>query len=124
MKLLAATVITLSLLASASAQDSQPIRITRSGSQPSRQGPAENYTGSARIDTPFQGSAPALDGKAVEWMEKVSDEQQLVLSEATYDGSGGERAQAVRVQFPEERRAAEGGDFVNSSDVALRYCLA
>ena len=78
MKLLAATVMSLSLLASASAQtnqagadlgtgaaqtgsvqDSQTIKITRSGSQPSRQGPAENFTGSVRIDTQFQANAPA-----------------------------------------------------------------
>jgi 4-carboxymuconolactone decarboxylase len=59
MKLLATTVISLSLIASASAQDAQPIRITRSGSQPSRQGPAENFTGSVRVDTPFQAPEPA-----------------------------------------------------------------
>ena len=46
------------LLATASAQESQSIRITRSGSQPPRQGPAENFTGSVRVDTPFQASAP------------------------------------------------------------------
>ncbi|HEY2974659.1 MAG TPA: carboxymuconolactone decarboxylase family protein [Pyrinomonadaceae bacterium] len=75
MKLLAATVITLSLLASAFAQTnqagaasgrgvaqapgSQSIRIMRSGSQPSRQGPAENFTGSVRVDALFQANAPA-----------------------------------------------------------------
>jgi 4-carboxymuconolactone decarboxylase len=72
MKLLAATVISLSLLASASAQtnqagaasgsgvqDSQTIKISRSGSQPSRQGPAENFTGSVRVDPLFQANAPA-----------------------------------------------------------------
>jgi 4-carboxymuconolactone decarboxylase len=72
MKLLAATVMSLSLLASASAQssqtgaapspsaqDSQMIKITRSGSQPSRQGPGENFTGSVRVDPLFQASAPA-----------------------------------------------------------------
>lgn len=71
MKLLAATAITLSLLAatsaqtnqpgavSASAQDSQMIRIARRGSQPSRQGPAENFTGSVRVDPLFQANAPA-----------------------------------------------------------------
>jgi 4-carboxymuconolactone decarboxylase len=77
MKLLAATVISLFLLASASAQanqagaasgsgaaptasvqDSQTIKITRSGSQPSQKGPAENFTGSVRIDTQFQAIAP------------------------------------------------------------------
>lgn len=35
------------------------IRITRSRSQPSRQGPAENFTGSARVDPLFQANAPA-----------------------------------------------------------------
>jgi 4-carboxymuconolactone decarboxylase len=72
MKLLAATAITLSLLASASAQtnqagaasgpqapSSQSIRIMRGGSQPSRQGPAENFTGSVRVDPLFQANAPA-----------------------------------------------------------------
>ena len=69
MKLLAATLMLLSLLASASAQtsqagaasgqDSQAIRITRRGSQPSRQGPAENFTGFVRVEPLFQASAPA-----------------------------------------------------------------
>ena len=71
MKLLAATAMSLSLLASthaqtsqpgaasASAQDSQAIRIARRGSQAPRQGPAENFTGSVRVDPLFQASAPA-----------------------------------------------------------------
>jgi len=61
MKLLAATALTLSLFASsfAQAQGSQSIRITRSGSQTSRQGPAENFTGSVRVDPLFQANAPA-----------------------------------------------------------------
>jgi quercetin dioxygenase-like cupin family protein len=77
MKLLATTVISLSLLASASAHahqagaasgsgaapaasgDSQTITITRSGSQPSRKGPAEYFTGSVRIDPLFQANDPS-----------------------------------------------------------------
>jgi len=78
MKLFTATVILLSLLASASAQanqagaaegsgapqtapmqDSQTINITRSGSVPSRNGPAENFTGSVRVDPLFQANDPA-----------------------------------------------------------------
>jgi 4-carboxymuconolactone decarboxylase len=71
MKLLATTVISVSLLASVSAQpnqaeanstsaeDSQMVRITRRGSQPSRQGPAENFTGAVRVDPLFQATAPA-----------------------------------------------------------------
>lgn len=83
-KLFAAMVISLSLLASASAQtnqagtvpgsdaissasvqNSQTIKITRSGSQPSRQGPAENFTGSVSVATPFQASAPARTSGAL-----------------------------------------------------------
>lgn len=78
MKLLTATVISLSLLASASAQanqpgaasgsgapptapmqDSQTVNITRSGSVPSQKGPAENFTGSVRVDPLFQAKEPA-----------------------------------------------------------------
>ena len=72
MKLLAATAITLSLLASAYAQTNQAgaasgsqapgaqaIRIMRSGWQAPRQGPVENFTGSVRVEPLFQPNAPA-----------------------------------------------------------------
>jgi 4-carboxymuconolactone decarboxylase len=78
MKLIAGTLISLSLFASAyahanqgravsgsdapaaaSSESSQTIKITRSGSQSSRQGPAENFIGSAHIDPLFQPNAPA-----------------------------------------------------------------
>ena len=59
MKQLIATLISLSLLASASAQDAQSIKIARRGTQPSRQGPAENFTGSVRVDPLFQANTPA-----------------------------------------------------------------
>jgi quercetin dioxygenase-like cupin family protein len=39
--------------------------ITRAGSQPSAKGPAEYFTGSVRIDTPFKGDAPARIGGAM-----------------------------------------------------------
>ena len=58
MRLLAATVISLCLVASSS-ESSQSITVTRSGSQPSRQGPAENFTGSVRIDPLFNANAPS-----------------------------------------------------------------
>jgi hypothetical protein len=50
MKRLAAIALSLSFLASSFAQsapvqDAEKIRISRRGSQPSRQGPAENFTG-------------------------------------------------------------------------------
>ena len=56
MKLLAATVLSLSLLTSASAQT---ISIARGGSQTSQPGPAANFTGSVRVDPLFQASDPA-----------------------------------------------------------------
>jgi len=63
MKLLAATALSVSLLASAFAQtnqtDSQAIQIIRSGSQPAQQGPVENFTGSVRVEPLFQPHAPA-----------------------------------------------------------------
>jgi 4-carboxymuconolactone decarboxylase len=71
MKLLTASVLSLSLLASASAQTnqavgasgsgaqgSQAIKIIRSGSQPAEKGPAENFTGSVRVDSRFQATDP------------------------------------------------------------------
>ncbi len=39
--------------------------IKRNGSQPSAKGPADWFTGSVRIDTPFKGEAPARVGGAV-----------------------------------------------------------
>lgn len=63
MKLLAATALSLFLLASALAQsnagETQTIQITRRGSQASRNGQAENFTGSVRVDPLFQASAAA-----------------------------------------------------------------
>lgn len=63
MKLFLVTAISFCMLTSVGqsqpAGNSEKIRITRSSSQSLRQAPAENFTGSARIDSPFQGSAPA-----------------------------------------------------------------
>lgn len=84
MKLLAATITSLFLIASASSQpnqaraasesaappvasneDSQTISITRSGSQPSRKGPAEYFTGSVRVDPLFQANYPSRTSAAL-----------------------------------------------------------
>jgi len=85
MKLIAATVMSLSLLVSApadtnqvraasgpgappvaSSEDSQKtISITRSGSQPSAKGSVEYFTGAVRIDSPFKGSDPARVGGGI-----------------------------------------------------------
>jgi len=63
MRILAAIAISLCMLASgAQSQTStgqETIRITRGGSQPSRQGAAENFTGSVRVDPLFRANAPA-----------------------------------------------------------------
>lgn len=63
MRVFAAIAISFFMLASVAqsqtAKDLQMIRITRSSSEPPRSAPAENFTGSARIDSPFQGTAPA-----------------------------------------------------------------
>jgi quercetin dioxygenase-like cupin family protein len=78
MKLLAATVMSLFLLALASAlgnqaraasgsdtppvsssEGSQAISITRSGSQPSSKGPTEYFTGSVRVDYLFKANDPS-----------------------------------------------------------------
>jgi len=68
-RLFAATIAAFSLAAPALAQtrqtaptpakDSQMIVISRKGSQPSRTGPTENFTGSVRVDPLFQPAAPA-----------------------------------------------------------------
>jgi quercetin dioxygenase-like cupin family protein len=41
------------------------MEIKRNGSQPSGKGPADYFTGTVRIDSPFKGSAPARVGGAV-----------------------------------------------------------
>jgi 4-carboxymuconolactone decarboxylase len=63
MRFLAAIAISFWLLASGAhsqtSKDQGAIRIMRSGSQPTRQAPAENFTGSVRVDPLFQANAPA-----------------------------------------------------------------
>ena len=63
MRFLAAIAISFCLLASGAhsqtSKDQGAIRIMRTGSQPSRQAPAENFTGSVRVDPLFQATAPA-----------------------------------------------------------------
>lgn len=84
MKLIAATVMSLFLLAwtsthaneargasesdappVASGEDSQTIGITRSGSQPSAKGPGEYFTGSVRIDPLFKANDPSRTSGAL-----------------------------------------------------------
>jgi quercetin dioxygenase-like cupin family protein len=41
------------------------MEVKRNGTQPSAKGPVEYFTGSVRIDSPFQASAPARAGGAI-----------------------------------------------------------
>jgi 4-carboxymuconolactone decarboxylase len=63
MRIFVAMGISLCMLASGAqsqtSKDQGAIRILRSGSQPSRQGSVENFTGSVRVDPLFQPNAPA-----------------------------------------------------------------
>jgi quercetin dioxygenase-like cupin family protein len=59
MTVLAATVVSLVLLAVASTADAQAVTVTRAGAQPSAKGPAENFTGSVRVDFLFQVEEPS-----------------------------------------------------------------
>jgi 4-carboxymuconolactone decarboxylase len=91
MKLLNATILSLSLLGSAcigvnqarvgsgsyapsaaSTKESQTMTITGSGSQPSRQGPAEYFSGSVRIDPLFQAKEPSRTSGAYVMFEPGS----------------------------------------------------
>lgn len=51
-------------MSAASAELEKQVKIQRSGSQPSRPGPEEYFTGKVRIDAPFAGSEPARVGGA------------------------------------------------------------
>lgn len=66
MKIPTAVALALSLsLANASASDSAPVKVTRVGSQPSSAGNAQNFTGSVRVDSRFQATAPARVGGGI-----------------------------------------------------------
>jgi quercetin dioxygenase-like cupin family protein len=65
MKLLPVFASLLLLGTAAFAQSDQGLRISRNGTQPSSPGPAENFTGRVRVDTPFLAEAPARTGGAL-----------------------------------------------------------
>jgi len=46
--------------------------IRRSGSQPSKRGAEDYFTGTVRVDAPF---AEMTGGSAITWMEKATDDQ-------------------------------------------------
>jgi quercetin dioxygenase-like cupin family protein len=58
MNTVAVAVTSLSLAAVAFAHSEEPLPITRSGSVASVRGPAQNFTGTVRVETPFAAQAP------------------------------------------------------------------
>ena len=62
MKLVTAAVSSFLVATSVLAQSDQGLRISRNGSQPSTPGPAENFTGRVRVDSPFRADPPARVG--------------------------------------------------------------
>jgi hypothetical protein len=66
MKSLVAATISIALCAPAALAQTNPmITVTRPGAQSSASGPAENFTGSVRVDSRFQGTAPARIGGGI-----------------------------------------------------------
>lgn len=69
MKLLAATALSLMfaapVFARAAKDAASTMVISRAGSQPSSQGPAQNFTGSVRVDPLFPARAPAVTSGAL-----------------------------------------------------------
>ncbi|RMO05297.1 hypothetical protein ALQ47_01186 [Pseudomonas cichorii] len=60
MKTLAATALSLSLLAAEAHSETSPVvTVTQNGSQPSAKGPADYFTGQVRVDAPFKGTGDA-----------------------------------------------------------------
>lgn len=63
MKSLIAPLAALSLMAAeVGAEEGKTVRVTAAGSQASIKGPAENFTGTVRVDGLFKGEAPARIG--------------------------------------------------------------
>jgi quercetin dioxygenase-like cupin family protein len=66
MKILAIIAVSLTLLVSTaySKENSPVITVMQSGTTPSAKGPSDYFTGTVRIDSPFQGTEPARVGGA------------------------------------------------------------
>ncbi|MBV7482190.1 cupin domain-containing protein [Bordetella sp. BOR01] len=52
-------------LSTASATEQDPIKVTPAGTQPSSAGGEQNFTGSVRVDSRFQATAPARVGGGI-----------------------------------------------------------
>jgi quercetin dioxygenase-like cupin family protein len=64
MNLLASALLSMATTGGADGTPGTTLRIARAGQAPSVAGPADYFTGSVRIDAPFQGDAPARVGGA------------------------------------------------------------
>jgi quercetin dioxygenase-like cupin family protein len=63
---LAATAFLFAIGAAIAAESpAAKVRVTRIGSQPSRAGPEKNFTGSVRVDSVFQATAPGRAGGGI-----------------------------------------------------------
>ena len=123
MKLLATTIVSFSLLASALAHAGQTqvssgngtrtVESARNGSQPSTRGPAENFTGSVRIDPLFSahnpsrmagGSVTFEPGARTAWHTHPLGQTLIVTAGFGYVQQWGEPIQEIRpgdvVQIP------------------------
>lgn len=58
------TALSLTMMAASLPAETAPIRIAKAGSAASVAGPADYFTGTVRIDAPFQADAPARVGGA------------------------------------------------------------
>jgi quercetin dioxygenase-like cupin family protein len=60
---LLSTALSMSMMATA-VPDAAPVKVTRAGTTPSVAGSADYFTGTVRVDSPFQTDAPARVGGA------------------------------------------------------------
>ena len=85
--------------------DVQTIQITRVGSQPSRSGPAENFTGSVRVDYLFQPNEPSRTsgafvtfepGARTAWHKHPLGQTLIVTAGAGWVQQWGGRVEVIR----------------------------
>ena len=103
--MLAATGLALATAGRAGAQErTGSMMITRSGSEPSTKGSTDYFTGSVRIDAPFQGSAPARVAGARRDL-RARRPHRLAYASARPDAD-----RHGRLRLGPARRRPEGGD--------------
>lgn len=87
------------------AQETAVVAVTRAGSQPSVAAPAQNFTGTVRIDAPFKAAAPARSGGAIvtfepgartAWHSHPLGQTLIVLSGAGWVQQWGQARQEIK----------------------------